>query len=59
MKNKMFWLVLKGVLIILLIITIFAMPTDDNFRKWFRFLMLIVFVISFIIDLNAYKGKNH
>ena len=58
MRNKMLWLIIKAVLILLLTAVILTMPTDDSFRKWIRFIMLIVFVISFIIDLNNYKKKN-
>ena len=57
MRNKKLWLVIKGILILLLTAVIFAMPTQDNFRKWFRFVMLVVFVISFLVDLNNYR-KN-
>ena len=57
MRNKKLWLVIKGILILLLTAVIFAMPTQDNFRKWFRFIMLVVFVISFLVDLNNYR-KN-
>lgn len=55
MKNKNKWLAIKGGLIILLVILIVAVPTEDSFRKWLRFLMLVVFVVSFILDLNRYK----
>ena len=55
MRNKKLWLALKGFLIILLTILIFAMPTQDNFRKWFRFAMLVLFVTSFLVDLNNLK----
>ena len=58
MRSKKFWLILKGVLIILLTIVIFTVPTQDNFRKWLRFAMLVVFVVSFIIDISRYKEKN-
>jgi uncharacterized membrane protein len=58
MRNRKFWLIIKAVLIILFTLVIFAMPTTDPFRKWFRFIMLTVFVVSFIIDLNRYKSKN-
>ena len=51
----MAWLVIKGVLILLLTGVIFLMPTDDPARKWFRFAMLVIFVISFLFDLNNYK----
>ena len=57
MRNKKLWLIIKGILILLLTAVIFAMPTQDNFRKWFRFIMLVVFVISFLVDLNNYR-KN-
>ena len=57
MRNKKTWLIIKACLIILFTVIIFAMPTEDSFRKWLRFGMLILFVVSFIIDLNRYK-KN-
>ena len=58
MKNKKLWLYIKGSLILLLTIVIFAMPTADNFRKWLRFIMLVVFIVSFINDLIRYKKNN-
>jgi hypothetical protein len=58
MKNKKIWLIIKGVLILLFTAVIITMPTDDNFRKWLRFIMLVVFVVSFIIDLNNYKKRE-
>ncbi len=59
MKDRRIWLVFKGILILVLVCMILGFPTNDNFRKWLRFIMLIIFVISFIIDLNAYKRKNN
>ncbi len=58
MKNKKFWLIIKLVLISLFTLVIFATPTNDVFRKWIRFIMLTVFVVSFIFDLSAYKKNN-
>jgi nicotinamide riboside transporter PnuC len=58
MRNKKAWLIIKAVLIVLLTVVIITMPTQDNSRKWFRFAMLVVFVVSFIIDLNNYRKKN-
>ena len=58
MKNKRIWLIIKAIVILLLIILIFVSPTDNNPRKWFRFIMLVLFVASFIIDLNSYKRTN-
>ena len=58
MKNKKLWLIIKGILILLLTTVIITMPTADSFRKWFRFAMLVLFVASFIIDLNNYSKKN-
>lgn len=55
MRNKTTWLIIKGVLILLFTLMIFLMPTENNFRKWVRFAMLVVFVISFLIDLNNYR----
>jgi uncharacterized membrane protein YfhO len=55
MKNKIIWLVIKAVLILLLTAIILTIPTNDSFRKWIRFVMLVVFVISFIVDLNNYR----
>ena len=58
MRNKKTWLIIKGVLILLFTIFIFATPTEDNFRKWLRFVMLTVFVVSFIFDLNNFKKRK-
>lgn len=58
MKNKKRWLIIKGILIFLFTIVIIAMPTEDAFRKWLRFGMLSIFVVSFIIDLNKYKKSG-
>ena len=58
MKNKVIWLVVKAVLILLLTAIILTIPTNDSFRKWIRFIMLVVFVISFIIDLNNYRKSK-
>jgi len=58
MRNKKTWLIIKGFLILLFTFIIFAMPTDDTFRKWLRFSMLTLFVVSFIIDLTRYKNSN-
>jgi hypothetical protein len=58
MKNKVIWLVVKAVLILLLTAIILIIPTNDSFRKWIRFIMLVVFVISFIIDLNNYRKSK-
>jgi hypothetical protein len=58
MRNKKLWLTIKGIVIVLFAILIIAMPVADSFRKWLRFSMLIVFVISFIIDLSNYRKNN-
>ena len=58
MRNRKFWLIAKAVLIILFTLVIFLMPVENTFRKWLRFTMLVVFVISFIIDLNNYRNKG-
>jgi hypothetical protein len=49
---------IKAGLILLFTIIIFALPTEDSFRKWIRFFMLTFFVVSFILDLNRYKKPN-
>ena len=58
MRNKKTWLIIKAVLILLFTLVIFLMPTEDDFRKWLRFAMLVVFVISFLLDLNKYRKSN-
>lgn len=57
-NNKKMWLIIKAVLILLFTVFIFVVPTTDSFRKWLRFGMLTLFVISFIIDLTRYKNYN-
>ncbi|MBK8497197.1 MAG: hypothetical protein IPL50_21005 [Chitinophagaceae bacterium] len=58
MKNNKSWLFIKAGLIILFTVFIFAVPTEDAFRKWFRFIMLSLFVFSFIVDVIRYKKYN-
>ncbi|MEO6541253.1 MAG: hypothetical protein ABIN74_09695 [Ferruginibacter sp.] len=58
MRNRKTWLIAKAGLIILFTFIIFGMPTEDTFRKWIRFAMLILFVVSFILDLIRYKKSN-
>jgi hypothetical protein len=58
MRNKKTWLIIKACVIILFTVMIFAIPTEDSFRKWMRFIMLTVFVISFILDLNKYRNSR-
>ena len=58
MKNKKHWLIIKGSLIVLFTLIVVAMPTEDVVRKWLRFIMLAVFVFSFIRDLIIYKRDN-
>ena len=55
MRDRRTWLIVKSLLIILFTLVIFLMPVENTFRKWLRFTMLVVFVISFIIDLNNYQ----
>ncbi|MBS1754304.1 MAG: hypothetical protein R2765_02465 [Ferruginibacter sp.] len=58
MRNVKTWLIIKGILIIILTLTIIFYPTQDNFRKIFRFIILAYFVISFIVDLNRLKKQQ-
>lgn len=58
MRNKKTWLIIKGLLILLFTLLILLAPTEDTFRKWLRFSMLVIFVISFLIDLNNYRKGN-
>ncbi len=55
MRDRRTWLIVKALLIILFTLVIFLMPVENTFRKWLRFTMQVVFVISFIIDLNNYQ----
>lgn len=58
MRNRKTWLIIKAVLILLFTFIIFAVPTEDTSRKWLRFGMLTLFVVSFIIDLTRYNKNN-
>ncbi|MGB4844918.1 MAG: hypothetical protein WBP16_10665 [Ferruginibacter sp.] len=58
MRNRKTWLIIKGVLIIVFALIIIAYPTQDDFRKWLRFGMLVYFVVSFILDLNRFRKKD-
>ena len=58
MRNKKLWLIIKGILIGLFTYIIFAYPVQDSFRNWIRFIMLAIFVSSFIIDAMRLQKKN-
>ena len=58
MKNKKRWLIIKGMLLLLVALILIAVPVVNFTRTLFRFILLIVFTISFIIDLINYKKSN-
>ena len=58
MKNKKRWLIIKGMLLLLVALILIAVPVVNFTRTLFRFFLLIVFTISFIIDLINYKKSN-
>ena len=58
MRNKKNWLIIKGILLLLVAVVIVMLPSANTTRTWIRFLMLIFFTFSFIIDLTKYKKNN-
>ena len=58
MKNKKRWLIIKGMLLLLVALILIAVPVVNFTRTLFRLILLIVFTISFIIDLINYKKSN-
>jgi membrane-bound metal-dependent hydrolase YbcI (DUF457 family) len=58
MRNKKTSLIFKAILIAILTLLIVFVPTEESYRKWLRFAMLIFFVVTFIIDFTKYKREN-
>ena len=58
MRNKKTSLIFRAFLIILLTLLILFVPTEEGYRKWIRFAMLIFFVVTFIIDFTKYKKES-
>jgi hypothetical protein len=58
MRNKKTTLIIRAILIAALTTFILVQPHVTPFRKWLRFIMLIFFVVTFIIDFTKYKKEN-
>jgi hypothetical protein len=58
MLNKKISLILKALLIIIFVCYILYMPTEDSYRKWLRFGLLLFFTATFIIELIKYRKDN-
>lgn len=54
-KTKRNWLIFNGLFLLLFVAFGLAYPTNDDFRKWLRIFMLIVFTYSFVNDIIKYK----
>jgi len=54
-KTKRNWLIFNGLFLLLFVAFGLAYPTNDDFRKWLRIFMLIVFTYSFVNDIIRYK----
>ena len=58
MRNRKTSLIIRVILIAILTALILFVPTEEGYRKWLRFAMLVFFVITFIIDFTKYKREN-
>jgi hypothetical protein len=58
MRNKRNWLILKGIFLLLFAVVGVVFPTNDDFRKWLRICMLIIFTFSFVNDIIKFKQNN-
>ena len=54
-KTKRNWLIFNELFLLLFVAFGLAYPTNDDFRKWLRIFMLIVFTYSFVNDIIKYK----
>jgi hypothetical protein len=57
-KTKRNWLIFNGLFLLLFVAFGLAFPTNDDFRKWLRICMLIIFTFSFVNDVIKYKNLN-
>lgn len=58
MRNRKTSLIIRAILIAILTALILFVPTEEGYRKWLRFAMLVFFVVTFIIDFTKYKKEN-
>jgi membrane-bound metal-dependent hydrolase YbcI (DUF457 family) len=58
MRNRKTSLIFRAILIVALTLLILFVPTEEGYRKWLRFGMLVFFVVTFIIDFTKYKKEN-
>jgi phosphatidylglycerophosphate synthase len=57
-KSKRNWLIFNGIFLLLFVVFGLMFPTNDDFRKWLRIFMLVIFTFSFVNDLIKYKNSN-
>ncbi len=58
MGNKKTWLIIKGALLALFVLSVIIEPSRNDFQLFTRGVMLFVISVSFLMDLYDYrKGK--
>jgi phosphatidylglycerophosphate synthase len=59
-NRKKWWLIVRAILIVLFLASVFLSPSKDNFQLFSRSIMIAVLGITFIMDLYQYsKDKKN
>ena len=59
-KGKIWWLIVRAILILLFIISVVMSPSKDHSQLFGRTIMMAVLGITFLMDLYEYrKGKKN
>lgn len=58
MRNKRNWLIIKGIFLLLFAVIGIVFPASNDYRKWIRIGMLLIFTYSFVHDVIQYKQKK-
>jgi hypothetical protein len=59
MSKKAIWLIVRSALIALFIVVILLSPSKNTTQLFLRTVMLIVFSVTFLMDLYDYRNKKN
>jgi uncharacterized membrane protein YdcZ (DUF606 family) len=58
LKNKKNWLVIKGVLIAVIVVSTTISPPQSNMNRWVRFVFITTLIFTLVLDITDYKKEN-
>jgi hypothetical protein len=59
MSKKAIWLIVRSALIALFVVVILLSPSKDTTQLFLRTVMLIVFSVTFLMDLYDYRNRKN